>query len=218
MADRPELVIFDCDGVLVDSERITVEVEARLLAEYGWAITPEDIASRFVGRTKDAILAEVARQVGPERAAEFHDRSTAQIHEAWERELLPVEGIVALVEALRDSGLATCVASSGSHAKMRRTLGLTGLWDSFEGRIFSASEVARGKPAPDLFLHAARQSGSDPQRCVVVEDSVFGVQAAVGAGMAVYGYAGGLTPAARLAAAGAHPFDHMAELQPLLLG
>ena len=113
-------------------------------------------------------------------------------------------------------GIPTCVASSGSHDRMRRTLGLTGLHGRFAGRIFSATEVARGKPAPDLFLHAAHRMGVHPSRCAVVEDSVYGVRAAVAAGMTAYGFAGGLTAADALGAAGAVVFEEMADLVDVL--
>ena len=112
--------------------------------------------------------------------------------------------------------LPTCVASSGTHDKMKFTLGLTGLYDRFRGRIFSATEVARGKPAPDLFLHAAERMGAAPHHCVVVEDSAHGVAAARAAGMRVLAYAGSVTPAAKLAGAGTTVFEHMRELPVLL--
>jgi HAD superfamily hydrolase (TIGR01509 family) len=137
-----------------------------------------------------------------------------QLHrEAVDADLAPVEG---LTEALASITLPTCVASSGSHEKMRHTLGRTGLYDHFAGRIYSSTEVAHGKPAPDLFLHAARQTGVDPSACVVVEDSQPGVRAARTAGMRALGYAGGLTPAAHLEGPGTTVFDDMRKL-PLLL-
>jgi HAD superfamily hydrolase (TIGR01509 family) len=122
-----------------------------------------------------------------------------------------------VLDALDAGGVRTCVASSGSHAKMERTLGRTGLYDRFRGRIFSADEVTHGKPAPDLFLHAAARMGVVVEECAVVEDSVYGVRAAVEAGMRVLGYAGGFSAVDTLRAAGAEPFTDMAELTPLLL-
>ncbi len=133
--------------------------------------------------------------------------TTREIHEAWDRELAAVPGVVDLVERLREHGVPTCVASSGTHERMRRTLGLTGLDENFAGRIYSATEVPRGKPAPDLFLHAARSMGVEPSRCAVVEDSAYGVRAAVAAGMTAYGFTGGLVDAEALAEAGAVLFD-----------
>ncbi len=208
---RPELVIFDCDGVLVDSERLAVEVEARLLTELGWPITPEEVARRFVGTSDEAALAEVEAHIGPERAREFDERSTVEVLARFERELEVVEGVEEVLDRVEAAGIATCVASNGSHEKMRATLGLTGLWDRFAGRIFSARDVARGKPAPDLFLHAAATMGVPPERCLVVEDSPSGVAGAVAAGMVVLGYAGGLTAADVLEAAGAITFATMAD-------
>ncbi len=211
-----DLVIFDCDGILVDSERLTVVVEARLLTELGWPITPAGVAARFMGGTSAAMLAEVERHLGPEVTALFDERSTAEVLEAFDRDLTAVPGVEEVIGALAGRGTPVCVASSGSHAKMRRTLGLTGLADRFEGRIFSASEVAHGKPAPDLFRYAASRLGAEPHRCAVVEDSVHGVRAAVAAGMTVYGFAGGLATADDLAAAGAVVFEQMPDLIALL--
>jgi HAD superfamily hydrolase (TIGR01509 family) len=124
-----------------------------------------------------------------------------------------VDGIV---EALDRIATPTCVASGGSHGKLRHTLGLTGLHDRFAGRVFSASEVAEGKPAPDLFLHAAARLGADPAACAVVEDSRYGVEAARAAGMRAFGYTGGLTPPDRLAGPGTVLFDDMRRLPDLL--
>ena len=211
-----DLVIFDCDGVLVDTERLTVVVEARMLTELGWPNTPADVVRRFLGRTSEAMLAEVEQHLGPERTRLFDERSTAEIDEAFESGLVAVTGVESVIQALADRGTATCVASSGSHAKMRRTLGLTGLDRHFDGNIFSASEVEHGKPAPDLFLYAARRMRTPPGRCAVIEDSVYGVRAAVSAGMTAYGFAGGLTPGNVLEEAGAVVFEDMSELLDLL--
>ena len=216
-ARTPELVILDCDGVLVDSERPAVAVEARVLTELGWPHTPEQVVARWMGRTSQFQLGEIEARLGREAALEFDARSTAEVHAAFEQRLRPVDGVVELLDALDAAAVPTCVASSGSHDRMRRTLGLTGLLDRLAGRIFSAPEVRHGKPSPDLFLHAARSMGTHPSGCVVVEDSVYGVQAGVAAGMRVLGYAGGLTPAPVLAGAGAEPFEHMSDLAPLML-
>jgi HAD superfamily hydrolase (TIGR01509 family) len=129
-------------------------------------------------------------------------------------ELTPVEGIVEALDALQ--GISVCVASSGSHDKMRFTLGMTGLYERFAGRIHSADEVPRGKPAPDLFLHAARRMNVEPAACAVVEDSQYGVQAARAAGMRAFGYAGGLTPANRLEGPNTVLFHDMRALPTLL--
>ncbi|HEX7443532.1 MAG TPA: HAD-IA family hydrolase, partial [Acidimicrobiales bacterium] len=131
---------------------------------------------------------------------------------ALERDLVPVDGIVEVLDALF---LPTCVASSGSHDKMVFTLGRTGLWDRFAGRIFSVEEVAHGKPAPDIFLYAADRMATAPDRCVVVEDSASGVAAARAAGMRVVAYAGGVTPAHRLSGHGVTVIDDMRTLLDL---
>ena len=213
---RPDLVIFDCDGVLVDSERLTVEVEARVLTELGWPHTPAEVVARWMGRASQDQLCDLTERLGAALARRFDEVTTEEIRAAFERDLRAVPGVTAVLDDLHAQGIATCVASSGSHEKMRLTLGLCGLYDGVAGRIFSASEVRHGKPAPDLFLHAAARMGFAPERTAVVEDSVYGVQAAVRAGMAAYGYAGGLSAPGTLAAAGATEFQEMADLTALL--
>jgi len=203
------LVIFDCDGVLVDSERLAVEVDKELLAELGWEVTADDIVERFVGRSDEFFIAEVERHLGRPLPPGWHEASTLRLHQAFRESLQPVDGII---EAIDRIVLPACVASSGTHDKMRFTLGLTGLLPRFEGRLFSATEVSRGKPAPDLFLHAARSMGREPHECVVVEDSVPGVVAARAAGMSVVAYAGGVTRAERLLELGAEVITDMRQL------
>jgi len=212
----PDLVVFDCDGVLVDTERLTVGVEARVLTGLGWPISAEEVVERWMGKSSATQLSDLTERLGPDGAREFDELTTAELQSVFERELTAIDGVAELVAALHDAGVPTCVASSGTHDRMRETLGITGLRPLFEGRIFSATEVPLGKPAPDLFLHAARSLGADPRRCTVVEDSVYGVRAGVAAGMQVYGFAGGLTPRTALADAGATTFDRMTELVPLL--
>lgn len=211
-----DLVIFDCDGVLVDSERLTVAVEARVLTELGWPHTAQDVVDRYMGRSSQAMLADVEAVLGPAATRVFDEQAMAEVHEIFERKLTPVPGVQSVLAQLSRQGTATCVASSGTHETMRRTLGLTGLYDDLAGRIFSATEVPRGKPAPDLFLHAAATMGVCPDRTAVVEDSVCGVQAAVSAGMTVYGFGGGLSSAETLMGAGAVVFQEMEELVGLL--
>lgn len=211
-----ELVIFDCDGVLVDSERLTVQAEARMLTEMGWPITVEEIVQRFVGGSSAHMLAEVEKHLGRERTIEFDRLSSDEIAAAFRERLQPVDGVRSLVECLHAHGVPTCVASSGSHSKMELTLGVTGLMSLFEGRVYSSSEVSRSKPWPELFLHAASSMGADPSRCAVIEDSINGTRAAVAAGMTCFGFGGGLTPAVDLAAAGAVVFAEMRDLETLL--
>ncbi|MEV7547200.1 HAD family hydrolase [Streptomyces sp. NPDC089915] len=210
-----ELVIFDCDGVLVDSERIAVRVQVALGARLGWPLTEDEVVDRFIGRSHTAIREQVAERLGEETAAVWAEGFEELHREAVDAGLAPVDGLPEALDALT---LPTCVASSGSHDKMRHTLGRTGLYERFAGRIHSASEVAHGKPAPDLFLHAARRMGVDPAACVVVEDSRPGVLAARAAGMRSLGYAGGLTPARLLEGPGTTVFHDMRELPALIAG
>jgi HAD superfamily hydrolase (TIGR01509 family) len=210
---RFDLVIFDCDGVLIDSERLAVATEVVILRELGWPLSEDEIIERFVGRSaafmQAAVEQKIGRPVNWER--EFGDYHRA----AFERDLQPVEGVV---DVLANLDVATCVASSGTHDTLAFTLGLTGLYAQFEGRIFSASEVEHGKPAPDLFLHAARSLRVAPERCAVIEDSVAGVTAALAAGMSVFAFAGGVTRAAALANDGVTVFSSMSDLPGLLNG
>jgi HAD superfamily hydrolase (TIGR01509 family) len=208
-----DLVIFDCDGVLVDSERIAVRIDAVVLARLGWKLTEPEIVERFVGRSEAYMASEIERALGRPLEVGWDDEFVPLYREALGAELEPVDGIV---EALDAISTPTCVASSSSHERLRFTLGLTGLLDRFDGRIFSAADVANGKPAPDLFRHAATALGADPARCAVVEDSVYGVEAARAAGMRAFGYAGGLTPAERPAGPRTTVFGDMRELPGLL--
>jgi HAD superfamily hydrolase (TIGR01509 family) len=208
------LVIFDCDGVLVDSERIALQVNLEIGPRLGWPITETEVIDQFLGRSESSILEILSARLGPQGAASWSEQFVAAHRRAVDAGLVPVEGIVEALDAIT---ALTCVASSGSHGKMRHTLGHTGLHDRFAGRIFSATEVARGKPSPDLFLHAAEQMGVAPADCVVVEDSQYGVQAARAAGMASLGYAGGLTPAEWLEGPGTRVFTDMRELPGLLV-
>lgn len=208
-----ELVIFDCDGVLVDSERISNQVFADMLNELGIPATLDYMFEHFVGHSMNYCMELVARLLGHRPPADFVDRYRERVNTAFASKLEAVHGIEAALEQI---DLPTCVASSGDHDKMRTTLGITGLLSRFERRIFSVTEVARSKPWPDIFLHAANMNGVQPSRCVVVEDSPTGVKAAVAAGMTVLGYAA-LTPASRLLDAGAHRvFTSMAELPVLI--
>lgn len=215
---RLELVIFDCDGVLVDSERLVVEVEAQICLERGWGLTEKDIIREFVGLSDSAMRARLSELVGEELGPDWDAAYTDRYRSALERDLEAVPGVAQAIDDIEGAGLATCIASSGSHQKMALTLGRTGLLDRFAGRIFSATdpEVAAGKPAPDLFLHAAACMGVRPANCAVVEDSPYGIAAAAAAGMTPYGFAGSVIPASRLAADGVTVFDSMSELPALL--
>jgi HAD superfamily hydrolase (TIGR01509 family) len=211
---RFELVIFDCDGVLVDSETIANRVFCRMLNELGVEVTLSDMFDRFVGHSMAYCMEQVTQLLDQPPPTGFEERYWQQLRRALTTELQAIPGVAAALDRIR---LPICVASSGDHEKMRTTLNLTGLMSRFEGRLFSVTEVAHAKPAPDVFLHAAERCGVSPVACAVVEDTPIGVAAGVAAGMTVYGYAG-LTLAARLRAAGAHDvFDDMAQL-PALLG
>lgn len=213
-----ELVIFDCDGVLVDTERLAVRLQVELGAELGWPLTEDEVVERFIGRSEESIVGQIAERLGAQGARLWWKLLIQRHREAVDLALEPVAGLPEALEGIAALALATCVASSGSHEKMRHTLGRTGLYGHFEGRVYSASEVSRGKPAPDLFLHAARRMGVDPAACVVVEDSGPGVRAARAAGMRAFGYSGGPTPAERLEGPGTVVFDDMRMLPELLAG
>jgi HAD superfamily hydrolase (TIGR01509 family) len=209
------LVIFDCDGVLVDSDRISLRIQAERISALGLPVTYEDCVREFLGIGMPATLRRIEEWLGRPLPEGWEVELEAEVTAAFRRELRPVPGIV---EALDRVTLPTCIASSGSHEKLTLTLGLTGLYERFAGRIFSADEVERGKPDPDLFFYAAERMGVVPERCVVVEDSPWGVAAARAAGMSALGYAADAEPraAAALAEAGAIVFTAMAELPRLL--
>jgi HAD superfamily hydrolase (TIGR01509 family) len=208
-----ELVIFDCDGVLVDSERLAVRVEAEYLAELGWPLTQAEIVERFMGHTDEYMDEAIEAQLGGRLPPDWKDQFHARYREAFAAELAPVDGIIEVLDRLT---IRACVASSGSHDKLRFTLGHTGLYERFEGRIFSGYEVVNGKPAPDLFLHAAARMGAEPARCAVVEDTPPGVLAARAAGMRAFGYAGGLSSPERLEGEATVVFEDMRKLPRLL--
>ena len=208
-----QLVIFDCDGVLVDNERVAVRVDARVLTELGWPMTEADVVDRFMGRSEAYMVSEIEAYLGRRLADDWDAEFKPLYREAFEAEVVAVDGIQ---EALNAISVPTCVASSSSHERIKFMLMLAGLYERFEGRIFSATEVARGKPAPDLFLLAAERMGVEPAACAVVEDSRYGVEAARAAGMRAFGYAGGLTPRDRLEGPATVVFDDMRELPHLL--
>ena len=181
------LVIFDCDGVLVDSERLANAVFAEILnRELGWSLSLQDMFDTFVGRSAQQCLDIIAQRLGHAPPPDLAARYRTEINNALAESVMPVHGIQAVLAQIT---LPVCVASGGSHAKMRITLGKTGLWPHFAGRIFSTDDVSRPKPAPDVYLHAAAQMGVAPERCLVIEDSPLGVAAGVAAGMTVFGYA-----------------------------
>lgn len=215
-----DLVIFDCDGVLVDSERPIVRLEAQIFRERGWALTEDDIIREFVGLSDRDMRTRLSELVGEDLADDWDAHHADRYRRLLADEVEAVPGIEDAIDAIERAGLATCVASSGSHQKMAITLGRTGLLDRFEGRIFSSTdpEITRGKPAPDLFLHAADRMGVPPDRCAVVEDSPAGLTAALSANMTAFGFSGSVTPTERLALDGVTVFDSMQDLPALVTG
>ncbi|MFI8092290.1 HAD family hydrolase [Streptomyces sp. NPDC086080] len=212
---RYDLVIFDNDGVLVDSEPISNQLLAGYLTELGHPTSYEDSIRDYMGSAMHRVHDLVEERTGRRLPADFDDVFHARVFAAFERELKPVLGAPDVLEKLAAEEVPYCVASSGSHERIRvghRTTGLDRWFD--DDRIFSSQDVGRGKPAPDLFLYAAERMGVAPERCVVVEDSPLGVRAAVAAGMEVYGFTA-MTPAGKLGAA-TRLFDDMRELASLL--
>jgi HAD superfamily hydrolase (TIGR01509 family) len=213
---RYDLVIFDNDGVLVDSEPISNRLLAAYLTELGHPTSYEESIRDYMGSAMHRIHELVLERTGQRLPADFDDVFHTRVFTAFEQELVAVAGASEVLEKLAADGVPYCVASSGSHERIRvghRTTGLDRWFD--EKRIFSSQDVGRGKPAPDLFLYAAERMGVAPDRCVVVEDSPLGVQAAVAAGMDVYGFTA-MTPPEKLAGATRFVSD-MGELADLLV-
>jgi HAD superfamily hydrolase (TIGR01509 family) len=199
-----DLVIFDCDGVLVDSEVVSFEAEAEVLAEIGIDVPADELMERFVGLSSASAFAILEREHGVALPPDFAERCRRRVLEAFDTRLRPIAGVEALLAGLTHR---RCVASSSEPPRIRHSLTLAGILRYFDPYIFSATQVAHGKPAPDLFLFAAAQMGVAPERCIVIEDSVPGVTGARTAGMAVLGFTGGghcrNGQAERLRAAGA---------------
>ena len=183
-----DLVIFDCDGVLVNSEVISNELLRSALAGHGLEMTLEDVIKTYVGRSMLSVVAISNELLGRNLPDNFLGSLQAETFRAFEERLKPVEGVRDVLIELQKKNIDFCVASSGAFEKMDVTLGLTELRDFFGRRIYNTSQVERGKPYPDLFLYAADQMGVEPARCLVIEDSLPGVQAAVAAGMEVMVY------------------------------
>lgn len=214
----PDLVIFDCDGVLVDTETVANQRLSEIIAGHGLAISMADCRKRFMGRTMKSVRDLLLEQEGIDLGDDFPDRWLAGLPALFADGVEAIPYVREVVLLLQMIDTPYCVASSAKVEKMHLTLGATGLLPLFEDVLFSAWMVDRGKPAPDLFLHAAATMGEDPQRCVVIEDSVAGALAGRAAGMRVLGFAADpLTDAQGLAEAGAEVFDSMHKL-PALLG
>jgi HAD superfamily hydrolase (TIGR01509 family) len=212
----PKVIIFDCDGVIVDSETIALDRTRAVLRRYGLELSAEQARERFLGVSAQAIQRIAERELGAKLPANFLDELTQDIIAAFEHELKGVEGVREALAELGDG--AVCIASSSSLERTRASLRIVGYTRLFEPNLFSAAEVAHGKPAPDLFLHAAKRMGAEPGDCLVIEDSEPGVTAAVRAEMTVFGFLGGghivgRAHGERLSAAGAaQVFDDMREL------
>ncbi len=217
-ATPPDLVIFDCDGVLVDSEPIAIRVTAAAITRLGYPISTRELRAATLGVTVADEMAMIEKWIGGPLPADWEGKVREEIHAAFRQSLQPVPGAQEVVALVQSRNISFCIASSGSLDKMELTLGLTGLRRYFGERIFSSSMVARGKPHPDLFLYAAAQMRIAPYRTVVIEDSVPGVIGARDAGMQVFAYAGDPdSNATGLAAQGGHLFHAMSDL-PHLLG
>ncbi|MBT3702224.1 MAG: HAD family hydrolase [Alphaproteobacteria bacterium] len=217
----PELVIFDCDGVLVDSEGLANRVLCETLNGMGLNLSPLEVAKVTTGMFMTDVVAWAEGQLGRSLPDDFVADLREADRIAFEKELQPVPGIVTALDEIATANIPVCVGSSGPLEKMDTTLAITGLLPRFEGRYFSAHQVGKGKPAPDVFLFAAENMAVSPDKCVVVEDSVPGVQAAVAAGMDVFAYAAPGSEALghgpeTLAAAGGRVFRDMLDLPGLL--
>jgi HAD superfamily hydrolase (TIGR01509 family) len=185
---RFDLIIFDCDGVLIDSEVISTHTLLDALRAHGLDVDIDYVRRTYLGRTISVVKSDYRRLTGRDLAESFEDEFLTRLFAAYRRELSPMPGVIALIEGL--SG-PFCMATSSSVERATVSLEVTGLSPFFAGKVFCASMVAKGKPAPDLFLHAAKSFGADPARCLVVEDSEVGLLAGRNAGMAVWRFVGG---------------------------
>jgi HAD superfamily hydrolase (TIGR01509 family) len=207
-----DLVIFDCDGVLVDSEPLAGQVYGQLLEEQGYPVSSDPALYTFFGQSLVHRMEKSSQQLNWTPPATFVDMFNERLSALTVKELKTVPGIFSLLDSL---SVPVCVASNGSRDEITLRLKVAGLTERFGNAIFSGTEVPHPKPAPDVFLTAAKSFDISPSRCVVVEDTVVGVTAGVRAGMKVYGYAG-FNPPESLREAGAIPFRSMPELQKIL--
>jgi HAD superfamily hydrolase (TIGR01509 family) len=207
-----KLIIFDCDGTLVDSEFICNRIFAEILTEIGLSISYEETVEQFMGRSMKTCIEQIEKRLNKSIPEDFISNCQSRVFAAFQNELQPIPGIVSALDNIPNPN---CVASNSSHKSIRTVLSITGLLPRFAGRLFSANDVEIGKPAPDLFLYAAQKMGFTPENCIVIEDSVPGVQAAISARMQVFGYAG-MSEAKMLDAAGAIVFQDMRTLPELL--
>ena len=206
-------IIFDCDGTLVDSEAITNQVIAEMASELGIEMTGDEASATFGGKTLDDVVYKMKELSGNDLPKDWLPRLIQRVNESWESKLRPVKGVKELLEKIK---IPVCVASNGEPTHVRHSLRLTKLYDFFDENVFTASEMSKPKPSPELFLYAAKKMGFKPSECVVIEDSVTGVTAAVNAKIVVYGIINNLFSEKQLKNAGAIPFKSMDELPTLL--
>ncbi|NKN35614.1 HAD family hydrolase [Agrobacterium sp. a22-2] len=217
-----QLIIFDCDGVLVDSEPISVDVLVDALGAAGVSIDSDEAYRRFLGRSLGAVIETARDEFGLEIDEAFLLKLRTDLYARFRRDLQPIPGVATALDDLQTKGFSWCVASSSQRERIELSLTVTGLIDRFVPNIFSASMVKHGKPAPDLFLYAAGQMQRDPKDCIVIEDSPAGIEAAQAAGMTVFAFTGGShagTAGHRDAVTRLKPdavFDAMAELLHLI--
>lgn len=195
-APATELVIFDCDGVLINTEDITIDIDVQVLEALGWTLDRATVIERFLGRSHADFVADVERELGRPLAEGWEAEFQHLYDDAFAERLVAIDGVVEVVESL---GVPFCVASSSGHDHLRKRLSQVGLYEHFEGSVFSAEDVARGKPSPDVFLHAASCMGTHPARCLVIEDSPAGIEAATAAGMRVLVTSATVVPRERFA-------------------
>ena len=212
----PRLIVFDCDGTLVDSERIGVQVGRRMLADLGVALSEQEFVERFVGCSAQHWSDEITRTVGGSPPADWSRRHDELFVSTLIEQLQPVPGAVEVLDALDRLGVPYRLASNSERSQIVRSLELVGLAERFRDRVHSAHEVARGKPAPDVYLAAAAAEDVEPEHCWVVDDSPFGVAAGLAAGMRTFAFTGGLHPPNRLRHAGADALEDLRDLLPLL--
>jgi len=214
-----DLIIFDCDGVLIDSEMLSCGCLGALLREHGYEVDLEGVFGRFLGRSFSVVEEEYRAALGRPLQPGFAQTYRAMLRESFSRDLRPIPGVEAVLARLRTR---SCVASSSDRDRLSFSLGVAGLAPYFGDRVYSSEQVANGKPAPDLFLFAAARMGAEPRRTLVIEDSVNGVRAGKAAGMTVWGFVGGSHHAGRegagaLTQAGADGIlRHMADLPAAL--
>ena len=211
--NKIKCIIFDCDGTLVDSEPLTNNVIAEMAAELGIQMTGDESTKLWGGKTIDAVVYGMKEMSGKDLPDDWIPRLVQKVSEAYKHDLVAMDGISEVLDSLK---IATCVASNGRPGHVENSLKLTGLYKYFEGRVYTASEVASPKPDPALFLYAADKMGFSKDECVVIEDSITGVTASVRAGIRVLGLVN-MSSKDELIEAGAEPFTNMHEL-PKLLG